>query len=89
MTYLTHSPAPICAGFERWLTASWQTDRRYYQAEITQDLFGTWLLKRSWGGLSNKRGNSKTYPFTEYDDAMKHFEFVMRRREKRGYGGVT
>ncbi len=38
-------------GAEQWLTYRWQKGNRYYVAELMQDLFGTWLLKRTWGSI--------------------------------------
>ena len=80
-----NSPTHSLADFDRWLTASWQTDQRYYQADISRDLFGVWLLKRCWGGLGSNRGNSKTHTFTKYEDALKFFGQVAKRRQQRGY----
>jgi predicted DNA-binding WGR domain protein len=77
-------PLPF-ADFDRWITESWQTDQRYYQADIMQDLFGTWLVKRSWGGLGSRRGNSKTTSATDHDHALKLLSEVAKRRQQRGY----
>ena len=81
----TNHPHVSSASSGYWLMASWQTDRRYYQIDISQDLFGMWLFKRCWGGLGSNRGNSKTCSFTDYEDALKSFEDVARRRLRRGY----
>lgn len=77
-------PLPF-ADFDRWVTESWQTEQRYYQADIIQDLFGTWLVKRSWGGLGSRRGNSKTHAVTTYEDALQLIKEVSQKRQKRGY----
>ena len=85
---MTNSPTLSQIDFDRWLSESWQTDRRYYQADIMQDLFGTWVLKRSWGGLGNHRRNSKTHAFAQYEEALQFFGQVAKRRQQRGYAQV-
>lgn len=71
--------------FDHWITQSWRTDRRYYQAEIVQDLFGTWVLKRSWGGLGSRRRMSMTQAVESYSHALQLLEQVGKYRQKRGY----
>lgn len=70
---------------ERWLTKRWQTDTRYYVVEVTQDLFGNWLVKRSWGGLRSHRGSSLTLPADNYDHALALLAAVEKRRKGRRY----
>lgn len=83
---MTHNaPTLSQIEFDRWLTASWQTEQRYYQADISCDLFGMWVLRRSWGSLSSNRGNSKSHTFARYEDAVKYLESVAKRRLRRGY----
>lgn len=81
------SPALTSTGcdFDRWVTLSWCTDCRYYQADIMQDLFGTWLIKRSWGGLGSRLGNSKIVAARDYDHAMQLLDGVAKERQQRGY----
>lgn len=81
------SPALPFTGcdFDHWISQSWRTDRRYYQAEIMQDLFGTWVIKRSWGGLGSRRRTSKTLAARDYDHALKLLKDVVKQRERRQY----
>lgn len=72
-----------------WLRLQWQTDSRYYIAEITQDLWGDWRVTRRWGGRSSKRGNSMTVPAASYADALEQMERIGKRRQQRGYQPVT
>lgn len=83
MTRNAPSPSPLAV--EHWLTRRWQTDTRYYVVEVTQDLFGYWLVKRTWGGLGNHRGNSVTTLANDYAQALKLLEEVTKRRRQRGY----
>lgn len=71
------------------ITRRWRTDQRYYVAELTQDLFGVWLVKRSWGGLNNHRGSSKTTVAESYDHAQKLLADITKRRHTRQYALVA
>lgn len=71
--------------FGRWQTHYWRTERRYYQADIMQDLFGVWLVKRSWGGLGSRARQSMTIPAADYEHALTLLKEVAKRRHQRGY----
>ena len=68
-----------------WITLRWQKGRRYYVAELTQDLFGAWLLKRTWGSIDTHRGQTKTLYADNYDHALKLLRNLEKRRKARGY----
>ena len=70
---------------EKWITRYWKTDRRYYQAEIMQDLFGVWIIKRTWGGLNSRRGGNDTKHANSYDEALQMLHSTAKRRIARGY----
>jgi len=70
---------------EHWLTYRWQKGNRYYVAEVGQDLFGAWLLKRTWGSIHTHRGHSKTVCADNYEHALKLLQVVVKRRRARGY----
>ena len=78
------SPLPS-VHLDCWIKEYWTTTTRYYVAEIMQDLWGTWILKRSWGGLGNRRGNSKTVTASSYEHALSLLEEVAKQRKARGY----
>lgn len=42
------------------ITWRWESENRWYEAELLCDLFGDWLLIRRWGGLYNDRYGTKT-----------------------------
>ena len=52
---------------DRWLRYSWQTNSRYYIAEVTQDLFGQWQLHRTWGAALQRvvTNSTSTLPATK------------------------
>ncbi len=70
---------------ERWITTRWQKGNRYYVAELMQDLFGAWILKRTWGSIQTHRGHSKTLCADDYEHARKLLREVEKRRKTRGY----
>lgn len=70
---------------ECWLSKRWQTDRRYYVVEVGQDLWGNWLVKRNWGGLRSRRGNSITMPADNYEHALELLAAIEKRRLSRHY----
>lgn len=72
----------------QWITKRWETDRRYYVAELGQDLFGGWLIKRSWGGRHTHRGSSMTIHAHDYAHALHLLDEVAKRRKARGYTHV-
>lgn len=79
----SHLPLPYAV--DCWSKTCWTTASRYYIAEVTQDLFGTWLLKRSWGGLGSRRGSSMTIPAENYEEALSLLADTAKRRQQRGY----
>ncbi len=70
---------------EHWLTYRWQKGNLYYVAELMQDLFGAWLLKRTWGSIRTHRGQNMTLYTDNYEDALKLLRDVEKRRKARGY----
>lgn len=83
LTIMDETARPIRT--EKWITRRWTTDQRYYVVEIQQDLFGIWLVKRSWGGIGSRRGNSLTIPADSYEHALLLLAEVKKRRRTRGY----
>lgn len=70
---------------EHWLTTRWQKGNRYYVAELMQDLFGAWLVRRTWGSVHSHRGHSITLCADNYEHALKLLRDVEKRRKTRGY----
>ncbi|MEZ4682107.1 MAG: hypothetical protein R2932_48665 [Caldilineaceae bacterium] len=71
--------------FSRWQCACWVTDRRYYVAEVKQDIFGAWVLERTWGSRFSQRGNHSTVLAQNYDHALVLMGEVAKRRIARKY----
>ncbi len=71
---------------EKWQYSSWQKDTRFYLLELCQDLFGNWIIKRTWGSAVKQdfgRSNSTICP--DYQTGLLWYEKQASRRQKRGY----
>ena len=62
-----------------------ESNQRGYQVELSEDLFGAFILRRRWYGLSNHRGGAKQQVFLNESDALKEIRRIMRTRERHGY----
>ncbi|MEM9817193.1 MAG: hypothetical protein AAF827_12425 [Cyanobacteria bacterium P01_D01_bin.6] len=72
---------------DQWLQRSWQrpTDGRRYRVELSQNLFGEWVLIREWWGVASKRRGSKKQGVNTYAEGVECLEAVAKRRMQRGY----
>jgi hypothetical protein len=77
--------SPKTMDFNDWRRACWVTDSRYYVAEVKQDLFGSWVLERSWGSRHSQRGSRSTLLAEGYDHALALMAEVAKRRKARKY----
>jgi len=66
----------------------WQTDARYYHAELSVDLFASHVLQLSWGGLGQRARRQVSRPFGSRDEAETALRAVRHRRLARGYALV-
>lgn len=62
-----------------------QSPKRGYTLELSEDLFGAHILRRHWYGLSNRRGGYKQQVFIERQDALREIRHIIRVRSKHGY----
>lgn len=59
---------------------------RWYRLELLPNLFGEWLLIRSFGSIGRSRATGiKTEPFDNPLLAQKVFERLVRSKTKKGY----
>ena len=65
----------------------WVNDEkaRYYQAWLTEDLFGDWTLITVWGGLGSRRGQARSTGVPSYEDGLARIEKIAKRRRQHGY----
>ena len=72
-----------------WMHVLWHTDTRWYKAELTQDLFGSWVLFLSWGSRKTRQVHTRTTCYQIWEEANREFDKVRKRRVTRGYREVT
>ena len=70
---------------DRWKSAAWRRGTRYYYCQLQQDLFGNWIVCKSWGDVRSKRGREMIVNCACYDDAVQIFSAVEKRRKYRKY----
>lgn len=71
---------------ELWQRSTWRKDTRFYTVELCQDLFGNWIIKKTWGSavkLDFGRSNSIVCP--DYQTGLIEYKKHFSKRIKRGY----
>lgn len=71
-----------------WVWVRWERGTRYYEAYVHQDLWGAWVLTRSWGRRRTRLGRTVHLPCSSYPDAWERLAALSRRRVRRGYATV-
>ena len=48
-----------------WISQRWErtTDGRYYEARLSTDLFGDWVVTKNWGGINKATGRVCINPY--------------------------
>ena len=71
---------------DKHLYSSWQKDTRFYIIELCQDLWGNWLLKKTWGSAAKRDlGRSISTVCPNYQTAVELYYKAEKRRLSRGY----
>jgi len=70
------------------LIAQWESPSRWYCVELAPDLFGCWVLTRTWGERGSNRRGSLQELVTDVADAKKRIDVIDRRRGRPGAGYV-
>ncbi len=71
---------------EQCLYSVWLKGTRYYRVELSRDLFGNWIVKRSWGrNRTYGAGKSNSTVCNDYQQAVSVYQREQARRVKRGY----
>ena len=74
---------------DQWQHSTWKRDTRSYGLDLCQDLWGNWIVKRTWGSHLNRgAGQSKDIVCPDYESAQKLLLRQQQRRLKRGYTQV-
>ncbi|MEH6627882.1 MAG: WGR domain-containing protein [Motiliproteus sp.] len=67
------------------MTAVWRKQEHYFIVRLSQDLFGDWVVIRSWGNLNNNLGGCKQDVISCQQKALSLFDSISQRQLKRGY----
>lgn len=67
---------------QRWINSK---QDRYYLVDLTQDLFGDWILVLCWGALGSRRGRLRLVAVPSRAEGLMRLEAIARRRQQRGY----
>lgn len=65
------------------LRARWETARRWYEAELGQDLLGDWVVMRRWGGKGLRRHGEKPDVVHSQADGHDLIEQIHQTRLRR------
>jgi hypothetical protein len=63
----------------------WETDSRYYDVRLSQDLFNDWVLLVSRGGKRNRLGALRTIFVASKEEGLKKIQELEKVRARRGY----
>ncbi|MCW8886619.1 MAG: WGR domain-containing protein [Motiliproteus sp.] len=67
----------------------WRKQQHYFRVRLSQDLFGDWVVVRSWGNLNNNLCGCKQDVVNAYPLALELVEQIRRRQLTRGYQEAT
>ncbi len=70
---------------DKWKQQDWRKNSRHYSCEVRQNLFGQWVVLRRWGRVSAMQGQSIEHLCDRYEQGLKIFDAVGKRRTRRGY----
>ena len=63
----------------------WETDSRYYDVRLVQDLFNDWVLIVSRGAKRNRLGALRTIFVSSEEEGLKKIQTLEKVRTRRGY----
>ena len=59
---------------------------RYYLIELYLNLFGEYILERTYGNIVHKKFTGKVIEFFDSEDsAINRMEKILREKERKGY----
>jgi len=65
------------------------TKRRYYNLIFAKDLFGHWILTKSWGSLDNAKGRIVHEYFEQVENSIQRINHTIKLKLGRGYQTVN
>jgi hypothetical protein len=74
---------------DRWIESKWQRDTRFYTLTLCQNVFGAWIVTKTWGSaITRGFGKSQDLFCQNYQSGLEIYSKLQQRREKRGYKRV-
>lgn len=71
--------------YQRW---EHPDKNRYYEVRLRQDLFGSWVITKIWGGCGTSLGRLTNKPFNNYEEAVTVMLELIKRRKYKKYALV-
>ena len=68
-----------------YICKEWFSPTRYYRLEISKDMFGMWVIIRTWCSRTSAKGSSLVISTAEKAEALAWDAKVSRERTKKGY----
>jgi hypothetical protein len=65
------------------MLARWETQTRWYEAQIVCDLFGTWTIVRAWGGKGSRRHGGMIDVVDDQAAAVSRIDILNSERSRR------
>lgn len=70
----------------KWIKSKWRKNTRFYVLNLCQNIFGAWIITKTWGSAINKGfGQSQDIQCSDYQQGMKMYQKLEERRLHRGY----
>jgi hypothetical protein len=74
---------------DKWIESKWQRDTRFYSLTLCQNLFGAWIVTKTWGSrIKRGFGKSQDLICSDYQSGLETYQKLQQKREKRGYKKV-
>ena len=72
--------------FRKYLERRVGKNTRYYLIELYLNLFGEYILERTYGNIVHKKFTGKVIEFFDSkDSAVKKMEKIVKEKERKGY----
>ncbi|MEJ1343166.1 MAG: WGR domain-containing protein [Candidatus Sedimenticola sp. (ex Thyasira tokunagai)] len=63
----------------------WNKGTRYYSVRLERDLFGAWVVIRTWGRIGTSMGRIRTDPASSFEEGLSQIEAIEKNRVSHGY----
>ncbi|WXG53370.1 MAG: WGR domain-containing protein [Candidatus Sedimenticola sp. (ex Thyasira tokunagai)] len=63
----------------------WTKGTRYYSVRLERDLFGAWVVTRTWGRIGTSMGRIRSDPASSFEEGLSQIEAIEKNRVSHGY----